>query len=1679
MAFNVNNNIVSYKVSSKNDNSDSKKEGVVVVDPNKVYTESGEIIERYIPQEELVMFVDLKARLNPRNRILEDGDKKTLVDVASFKSYKAMNPKNKDGTDKGFLTTDWTEMFEQDDVRTDTEGLGIENIDIRINASLTPQIDIVFIDTRGQNLLIKGDEPDSPYNLFYSFPYPLFILTFKGYYGNAVSYPLVLEKVNTEFDSSTGDFKIKCTFHSYTFALLNDFNIVYGHIVSYMYPTKTINDEISYEGLSELKKIYNNQEKYYSGENFINKPFTIYELITSLNNLGKKLDLSSLISNAKKTKENISNLYSQIERFKNIIEEDSNGIIDANDLKNTIDTHVENISSNELFNDIKGTYSNNFVTVNTFIGNNGFTLDNFLKIINQLKVNLEEHNNKIILETEKELTTYITEHLGFKPTVKNVIRIFLNNLQAFVSLLSIKAFEAYDQCSNPQNPVYADRTNIQIKFGDSTTVPVTGTTNSKNRIFPFPNYYSKRNDEWEKIFPGVNGFNSEWEEVKFVKEFYKAQLNMGNLPEEEEFIVDEYNDRYTDTSTNGILQELMGQMCRTIFSNEDFYSNSKISTSFETKMKEAGEEEAQTLLTVYFKNGTSRRSDLIAFHNDVFKDSKVGGIDNLRNYIFNRLSSDELNTLKNGVLNNSIDNNIYKKVQFYNKFDILQNTGMNQLLNGKGTNRFGEKNTLTIPDENAGDFYCDMKEDFSTFEKGKILWRDNVVFNKNNEGKRNKLFNSIYQDLFLINKHHQTKNNSSRDLRFFKKMILGNQSFNHYGIIKYSDEDYNSFMTKYLFHPSIYNSKFKDYQQKQKILYKEFIYGLQYFFFILDIELNSENIVLLNGWIRYFLNLIYKEINQRNFIIPNNNNEISSKVFFDQFLIEFKNLFVNMEKAAIPYLNGFAQTIKKSFNQVFAKTKQKETGKVDALSNIDDLRTNTYYNIKTFFDNWISFEKNKIDGTAPLFFNFYNLKETGNNNEVIEIKRNPNNKQKDLIDYFSFIDRGNRDIGNDVLIDINWLINFFGKDMLSTDVKNLNISYYSFFSELGKHHGFLLHALPTFTNFDRTIITGETAIDFADVFGVFDYIEQISTNPAFIFQYVGDTTSLLNTPATINEHNKTKSFELDYREGQLIKADEIPNDLKEGFASVFIINYGNQEQQIFSDVAIDQAEYQNTEEAIDVMIRVAQGSVEAPSANLFQIYTQRSYTAQVTSMGNAMIQPLMFFYLKGIPLFYGTYWITHVSHNITANNIKTEFKGVRQPISVVKPKSMVMLSIVESFLKTVGIETDYTKPIADSGGFITLNANDLDRKLGSGSKFSWRDLLLTRSPKTADYNKSSVTIDSNTYKALNSLYLNVIKHIEKEFPKINIVSALRRNDINGSTSNIKLQHFYGEAVDLQYPDLTGKDITDRTQNKKVFYWATKNLPAYDQIIWETDSWTSSDKPSDGTPRVIHISLNTTNHFTNKQRYERKAIDGYGHGKNKLYYHMESTGEGVWKSAIPKQYAKTKLQESYSDVDYYSKYTPSHFDKFGEIEYVYPNNLDFFAQLTSKIGVPETTERLRFFYAWNQAEGNTDVKKNAAFNPFNTTFDLSDDNGQTIFNKHTVKNYSTVDFGVDATYKTLILNRYSNLYDAIKRGESAMEMAENLQSTSWGTGGLVIDILEKSSTIKGQPLALETYQVYTA
>jgi hypothetical protein len=94
-------------------------------------------------------------------------------------------------------------------------------------------------------------------------------------------------------------------------------------------------------------------------------------------------------------------------------------------------------------------------------------------------------------------------------------------------------------------------------------------------------------------------------------------------------------------------------------------------------------------------------------------------------------------------------------------------------------------------------------------------------------------------------------------------------------------------------------------------------------------------------------------------------------------------------------------------------------------------------------------------------------------------------------------------------------------------------------------------------------------------------------------------------------------------------------------------------------------------------------------------------------MGNAMIQPMMYFQLDNIPMFHGAYLITKVRHNIKPNYMSTTFTGSRVKAS--KLPIIDAATVYGDILASYGINAKYVA----TGGFgnyvdeyfAILNAN--------------------------------------------------------------------------------------------------------------------------------------------------------------------------------------------------------------------------------------------------------------------------------------------------------------------------------------------------------------------------------------
>ena len=233
-------------------------------------------------------------------------------------------------------------------------------------------------------------------------------------------------------------------------------------------------------------------------------------------------------------------------------------------------------------------------------------------------------------------------------------------------------------------------------------------------------------------------------------------------------------------------------------------------------------------------------------------------------------------------------------------------------------------------------------------------------------------------------------------------------------------------------------------------------------------------------------------------------------------------------------------------------------------------------------------------------------------------------------------------------------------------IGNPNSAAYDGISQILAANNFNFQALPNFINFhDDKVLES--------IFKPYNYGEQISSGscgPAFVCVYAGQSSKHLD----VKEGNyPNDGFDLRCMTGDQTKGSmdvTVPPDFTDSEAAkyedpigTFTVKYSQQNQSIFKDINLDQSEFSETDESLQVQDEISQKGSENNRSivgqNIYNVYAVRSYTAQIEMMGNAMIQPMMYFQLDNIPMFHGAYLITKVSHSIRPNSMSTNFSGTR------------------------------------------------------------------------------------------------------------------------------------------------------------------------------------------------------------------------------------------------------------------------------------------------------------------------------------------------------------------------------------------------------------------------------------
>ncbi len=355
-------------------------------------------------------------------------------------------------------------------------------------------------------------------------------------------------------------------------------------------------------------------------------------------------------------------------------------------------------------------------------------------------------------------------------------------------------------------------------------------------------------------------------------------------------------------------------------------------------------------------------------------------------------------------------------------------------------------------------------------------------------------------------------------------------------------------------------------------------------------------------------------------------------------------------------LNLYLTTIVTKFNNnkdAYAPdTKKKESEQIIFGTTDENLiKFNLYRTIKGIYDKWIG----GVDDGNNIIFQTTKIGCDSRNSidtELAKVRTKKENPMPSLIDSFRFVTRSFKDIGDEFILNPLPVNEFL--------LNNQNSSFYDIISTLLSANNFDFIALPTYINYNDVD-------ELESMFKPLPYNETINkgvSGPSFVCVYVGQSSKNLDFGGS-NYPNDGFDFKCD--KGGMLPG--IPTDFStkakehENNVAVFAVNFGQQNQNIFKDITLDQSEFSETAESLQIVEDISKKGAETNRTfvgqNIFNVYQTRSYKTEVEMMGNAMIQPMMYFQLNNIPMFHGAYMITRVRHNIKPNYMSTHFTGVR------------------------------------------------------------------------------------------------------------------------------------------------------------------------------------------------------------------------------------------------------------------------------------------------------------------------------------------------------------------------------------------------------------------------------------
>ncbi len=403
-------------------------------------------------------------------------------------------------------------------------------------------------------------------------------------------------------------------------------------------------------------------------------------------------------------------------------------------------------------------------------------------------------------------------------------------------------------------------------------------------------------------------------------------------------------------------------------------------------------------------------------------------------------------------------------------------------------------------------------------------------------------------------------------------------------------------------------------------------------------------------------------------------------------------------------------------------------------------------------------------------------------------------KTKTLFEDVLLLDRASRNIGDKILVDVfklkNRLININPKATMLSFVQSILVE-----------NNFVVMNLPSYVNFYNVQDAVknpkpkvEGTLEFANtLFGTFMNVDYRESSAKMVCFFGGKPSEQLDLKNNVDFRYRNDAFDLRRAsDNPLVEDLTNKNDWDKSNKVVgFNVDIGPQNQSMFYGFTVSQDAGQATAESLEVLNQMANqggnrgGSTQSNS--LYNLYKNRSYSCTVSMMGNAMIQPTMYFNLRYVPMFSGPYMITSVNHSISPGSFETIIDGIRQPTASL-PK-------IDNYLQT--LKTNLLQSI------IEKNKLDTQKRAEAEKSRSTNVLGQTDNVVTQSSDKDSTTINNTIEETCqpDSKYATWKPLTGPTKTTITFKTAI--TTIKGLTSNVKLQKVIFSTIYLASNDGTG------------------------------------------------------------------------------------------------------------------------------------------------------------------------------------------------------------------------------------------------------------------------------------